>query len=613
MVHVPAAEPVAWVFDPLPASGARRGGDPASHVFRQSVSSFVREVVQNANDQRIDAPEVHFRFIELSGDALSRFRSAAEWGSLAPHLRAAGKTRGGRSLSVALAEHERRGKLQLLVIEDRSTVGLTGDETTGESHFRALCKDTLFSHKQSESAGGSYGLGKSILWAFSGLSTVLFNSTLSAEGPGQVSPRLFGRAELPSHTCGGAEFAGSGWFGRVVQSPAGARAESVWRERAAQLADAMRIGRSEYAGTTIAILGFRDPTADVERSIEELAQEFREAVEREFWPALILPGNPLVVWVAGGKASPILPRDFTLARPFADAYRRRDSDRLVLEHPGDVVVREVPIEIPARRDGARTVKGAVRLCVRLHEEGEPHPLSGRVAWFRGPGMVVRYTDRRSLALGARPFHAVVACGDARCPEASTEEDHAIELFLRAAEPPGHDLWESTPSLKAEYKPGYAKALDALRSKVDDELKAIVVAQPRHGKQGPDRLRKRFLLGQRGGGGSAPSAFKFRSISARFDDSRWHFEGEIRPSQPAATWTCTLRITEIGEDGGEVRTIPIERLDITAGTPRLEGGVASITVDAPALVVRGSSVELARPPGALRAISLEIHGEIGSAP
>src|SRR5205085_2402474 len=145
---------------------------------------------------------VHFRFVELSGEKLDTFLQAVAWRSLEPHLRAAASTRGGRNLKPFLEDFDRRRKLVVLVVEDRHTVGLTGDELDGDSHFRALCKDTLFSHKKSEGAGGSYGLGKSVLWTFSGLSLVLFNSNLSSEAKGQTSPRLFGRVELPTHEVG---------------------------------------------------------------------------------------------------------------------------------------------------------------------------------------------------------------------------------------------------------------------------------------------------------------------------------------------------------------------------------------------------------------------------
>jgi len=142
---------IDWVFDRLPASGARRGGDPASHAFRQNLTSFVREVVQNANDQRIGAPEVHFRFLELTGDKLESFLAAVRWTGLEPHLKAAADTKGGRQVAQFLADFDHRRRLLVLLIEDRQTYGLTGDELEGDSHFRALCGRPSASIRRSSS------------------------------------------------------------------------------------------------------------------------------------------------------------------------------------------------------------------------------------------------------------------------------------------------------------------------------------------------------------------------------------------------------------------------------------------------------------------------------
>lgn len=616
-------EPIEWIFDPLPASGARRGGDPASHVFRQDLTSFVREVVQNANDQRRGAPEVHFRFVELAGADLDAFRSAVSWSTLEPHLRAAADTRGGRHLKPFLAELDRRQRLLVLVVEDRHTHGLTGDEMDGDSHFRALCKDTLFSHKRTEAAGGSYGLGKSVLWAFSGLSTVLFHSNLSEEAPGQRSPRLFGRVELPTHDLpAGAgsrtpnAFSGSGWFGRSVAVNGGRRAESVWAERAEALASALKLGRRDEPGTSIAIVGFRDPTAESDQSAEDLAREIGRAVERHFWPAIVMPGEPLTVWMAAARPRPLLDRDLVEFRPFVDCYRGRRSSSPSLEQPGDVVVREIEIEVPARTDGTPAVVGRVRLCVRLFADDEraSHPMAGYVAWFRGPGMIISYGDKRRLALGARPFHAVVACGEARDPEAPTEADRAVERFLRAAEPPGHDSWDTTAALKADYKRGYAKALELLRRGVDDALKEIVVAQPKRGRQGPDRLRKMFPLGAQGGRGSGRSAFHVRNLSAWVEGGRWRFRGEIRPAIEVAQWECELRLAESGEDGAELAVVPIAQLDAPAAAAvQLEDGLASVRVRGAVLVFAGESAAVPTVAGLRRAVTLEARSRAGGAP
>ena len=527
-------EPIEWVFDKLPPSMARRGGDPASHAFRQNVATFVREVIQNANDQATGNPEVHFRFVELTGSALDDFKTSIAWESLEPHLRAAAESKGGKNLEQFLDELERNKRLVLLHLEDRYTVGLTGDELSGDSHFRALCKDTLYSHKQSHGAGGSYGLGKSVLWAFSGLSTVLFNSNLSEHPPNVESPRLFGRVELPSHavkeSAQAGDYSGTGWFGRRVDAGEGTRAESVWGETAARLTRQQFLGRSEVTGTSLLIVGFRDPTTDDDANPDELAREIRAATVREFWPAIAMPGRPLVVWTATAHGgNPIGDKDLGEVQPFVDCYRGRENDRDTLDEPGDVVVREIPIEVPARRDGVRATRGHVRLCVRLASESSPGPWAGYVAWFRRAGMVIRYWDRRSLAAGARPFHAVLACGEARDPERPTPQDEDVERFLRAAEPPGHDDWMTTASLKAEYKQGYAKALEQLKRRVSEELKALVVPRPRQGAVGPDRLRKRFPIGRQGSPGSAPSLFHFSKLTARFDGARWQFAGVVQPS------------------------------------------------------------------------------------
>jgi len=569
-----------WVFDALPPSMARRGGDPASHVFRHTVGTLVREVIQNANDQALDSPEVHFRFIELEGASLTEFKRAVSWSTLEPHLAAAARTKGGRNLAQSLGDLERTGRLLSLIVEDRHTAGLTGDELHGDSHFRALCKDTLYSHKRSEGAGGSYGLGKSVLWTFSGVSTVLFNSVLSEHARGQQSPRLIGRAELPSHEVGRGKstrwHSGPGWFGHAVHADAGERAESVWADAGTELARHLGIARTEASGTSILILGFRDPAGDGDSSATALAKEIRDAAVREFWPAIAMPGRPLAIWVATRDSGrPVGDRDLDSVRPFVECYAERDSERESLERPGDVVARPIELTIPARRGGAPPVTASVRLCVRLASENVADPLVGHVALFRGPGMVVRYWDRRNLALGARPFHAVLACGAARAPEAPTEDDLAVDRFLRAAEPPGHDDWEATASLKAEYQRGYAKALDQLKARVNDTLREVTSKKPHHGAEGPDRLRKRFPIGLRGSAGSGPSTFHFAGLHARYEQGCWRFSGTVRPAVESASWSCAIRLVEVGEDGALVRELPIAQVEAHDAKATVAAGVAQL--------------------------------------
>ncbi len=59
-----------WVFDPVPPSGAIRGGIPVAYVFPQELEVFVREILQNAHDQKrndVDTARVSFDLITLTG------------------------------------------------------------------------------------------------------------------------------------------------------------------------------------------------------------------------------------------------------------------------------------------------------------------------------------------------------------------------------------------------------------------------------------------------------------------------------------------------------------------------------------------------------------------
>ena len=71
--------PGSWFFFSGGPGAPRYGDDPTKHAIDHDSESFVREVVQNANDQRLDNEdpvEVRFRFITLTGDERSEFLEA---------------------------------------------------------------------------------------------------------------------------------------------------------------------------------------------------------------------------------------------------------------------------------------------------------------------------------------------------------------------------------------------------------------------------------------------------------------------------------------------------------------------------------------------------------
>ncbi|MEM6954543.1 MAG: hypothetical protein AAF411_13180 [Myxococcota bacterium] len=597
----------SWVFDALPPSGARRGGNPAEHAFRQDLATFVREVVQNANDQAQLRPRVHFRFESLENDAKASFLAAMDWPALRTHLHAAGELAHGHRLREGLARADGPEPLRLLFIDDFGTDGLTGGEDEEHSHFRALCKDTLVSHK-GETAGGSYGLGKSVLWAFSELSTVLFCSTL-IETYGERNPRLIGRTELASHRTAGRWYQGAGWFGARRTIGAGKRAESLWGQQAEASASALGFrSRADHdPGTSICVVAFNDPTTEGQPSLEDAARLTREAATRYFWPSLGLPRRALRVSTSlATRSTEHIRSDALEVQPFTAAWAAclAKDTKETLEQPGDVAHVSIPLRLPAC-DAHEAIEGRVALIVRLAER--PGPWTGHLAMFRGPGMVVNYRDRSRIALGMRPFHALLACGLARDPVDVNPSDEAVETFLRAAEPPSHDRWSSTPRLKSAYRRGYAKALRELFERADAALAHLVVPARSTGEAGPKRLQRRFPIGKQGAVEPRANAFAVRTLKATREGIVWRFEAELERTIGRRPWRVALKLSEIDESARIRDALPIAELSCSEDIDWVSDGAAlhlSIPKTCRTVRLRGRSA----PASFLGALELEVVGE-----
>lgn len=606
-----------WVFDASPPSGQRRGGDPSEYAFNHTLDSFVREALQNANDQSLPhgsaRAEVRLDLDQLTGSDLENFLTALDWNVLLRHLRgAADVTTISKFRSFADATRK-RDRLVLLRIEDRHTSGLVGDEDTGESNFRALCRDSLLSHKQSDGAGGSYGLGKSVYWAFSEFSTVLFHSCLHDAGPRQH--RLLGRIELPSHLVGKAAFMGPGWFGRCERVPGGDRAASLWDEQALDMAQRLHMARPpRITGTTILVVGFRDPTVDdqEEGDIADLLTRIRQSAARFFWPAMNF-ARPLRILVGGEPVA-----ESREVSDFVATWNQRSRAGIRLEKPGDVAVRQIPLPLPRRRNDKHSPEsGHCDLLVRLADPSpqDPSNLDSTLAAFRGPGMVVKYHIVDPAGTLPR-FHAILACGEGRDPETKTPGDHAIETFLRTCEPPGHDEWRTTPRLKDDYLKGGGVAVNKLLDEACKAIRELLVAPTTDAQRGPELLQRRYPLGSVGDPTSAPSAspFNFSDLDAQFIDGCWRFSGIVEPVIRGHAWTATITLKMLGDDNGEA-----DRLKIADFALRdRKGGKFEHTADGSVRISAARSVnELAftgeseRLPGGdqLCELGLEISGEL----
>jgi hypothetical protein len=574
-----------WIFDPVPPSGAISGGAATGYVFEQSVDTFVREVLQNSHDQRLaSAPrvEVDFDLINLSGDRKARFLEAIGWPELRSHLTGVAATSSLASVRIRreLGEMAER-PLRLLRITDRGTRGLVGGEDQNGENFQALCRNVLDTAEANNERGGSHGLGKAVLWAFSGVSTVLFNSRL---GDGEETDRLrfFARTDLPYHTADDEKWAGSGWFG--LRDPDKLRAISAWDEQARTAAGPASLTRKDNEpGTSIMILDLDEPLAEVDRPLEDIAEDIAASASRWFWPAITR--GTLLVRVRVSHDDETTRNELVGLTPevsgFADALAEEDLTPHAQSF-GDVTERAVEFTIPATRAIAGfgptpEVEAETMLRVRSTTTTDELRLN-QVALTRGSGMVVQYWTPPRHRNSEQTFQAVLSAGLA---SGAAESDRSMERFLRSCEPPAHDEWKAgTPRQRALYEPGAGTRLQQFYADIQARIDEALFASPPAGELGPERLRQLFMVGSGSGGGGSQSAHNFSTSIQRgqLENSVWKVVADLHHVKGTGPWMAEVDLYLDAESGRGTR-IPIARADIQGrATIVIEDGRGTISVD-----------------------------------
>ena len=616
-----------WKFDHLSASRQKQGGDPSEQSFKGDFETFVREAVQNSNDAAVDRPaEVVFDLQELEGDELENFKDALKWDKLGDHLKAVAETGHMKKVNRFLDRIEEEEKIRILNIEDRNCAGLTGDENDDNSNFTGLLKHKLFSNKGSddESSGGTYGLGKSVYWRFSEISTVLFNSNLVETPQDQKNPRFMGRINLPSHTVetedGRFEYRGPGWLGKLgevkINGEDRKRAESLWGDAASEVASNLSTTHNESTGTSITIVGFSEPTSE-DRDAAEIVRDIEDSAVKHFWPAIHERRDYLDIKVRdeGNSEKEARITEDDEIYPFVqtwDAFLKDDFSG-EFEDYGDIVKREIEIDIPNKADGTETGKGKATLLIRKADPDSEDSHIGDVAMFRKPGMVVKYWSP-SMSVAAEAFHAVLVAGEARNPENPSQAEKDMEHFLKHAEPPAHDKWTSTQKLKENYKQGYKKAVkDELRTKIKDALEEVVIPEVEDGERGPEKLATKFSMSKKAGSSDrTKNVLHFENLGGSFYNQTWELYGSIENENfNSGEWSVSIEAQVIGEDGKSYQKINIDSITVDNGTSKVEEGIAKIEVDQDTRVINfnGESVEIDEDM-AEDEIEMKINGEVG---
>jgi ribosomal protein S8E len=387
---------------------------------------FVREILQNSLDAALPDKgvkvQIKIRKINQPGPR-QNFLDAIGWSALKDRVAAANKIRQIREEPPEFGDPVALEKTSLNVLEisETGTIGLVGREAVkneleekrlpGEQPkaYIALARDDARREKQGLGSGGTYGLGKAVLWAASNVQTVLFFSRLSEPWEG-TTHRAAAQARLGPHFFNGKMYRGLGYGGDRKDG----WCRPVRNEKAQSFATKVGIDRRDQpsdAGITILIPFWRQPDcADGDDEVHAHALFARYAA-RYFWPAIIDGRLEVTTESENGKMDTAA-NHLSFYQPFIELYQRVRKDESG-DHdakPEKISV-TVPKGPPPRKDPeAKTFVVAAMYNVVKDEEVR-EDFKCKVACIRGQGMVVGYAKMTGNTL-VRPFVGLALGGRA---------------------------------------------------------------------------------------------------------------------------------------------------------------------------------------------------------
>ncbi|KAA9404135.1 hypothetical protein Har1131_17350 [Haloarcula sp. CBA1131] len=595
---------------------------PTEKALDSELETFVREVLQNANDQGLpndDPVKVTFEFNRLTGDDLDKYLEALQWtgqadppANLEWHVERAIENEQARDPGLRRFVDSFEGdELLVLTVHDENTTGLVGEEDDSSQPYGALVKDFGGSEKLDSSSGGSHGVGKTVLWAFSSISTVIFNS-----GPREMisvdeePPRLIGRSILPAHDHEDANrtYTNHGWFGYADDSEIDrlGRPPSFWDggNAVSELADTLQVDRpSNETGTSIGVVGFRIPGEDMHPEPEDLSEQFRHAAVKHFWPAISRGDLDVRVRTPDGDEEVANWDDAPGVRPFVECYSQLfEVETDELEGPGSVAKATVDITVPEENEGVLDApdpeyETTVDLLIRQlnptdteeFDESDDRDLSrNRVARLRGAQMIVDYVDKSSVADRGDDFVAVLVCGEAQSPngDTPTPEQRAVEKFLKRSEPTQHDDWQGSKNdyLKKHYRGTIVKEIAALEGeRLERALAEVVQEDVESGDGVPDMDDVAPIMGGRTNDdeskGGGPVMDWEEEPGTWFDDGNWMFYGKGGPiDEDHGPWSVTITIDRLDVDESSSDSIPVQSVKpLSPGVGIVQNG-DSVTLD-----------------------------------
>lgn len=571
-----------WRFAVRPKGDAIRGG-VNSYAFKIDLDTLVRESVQNINDQRVgQTVKAEFVLQTCTGPELNKLLSLIAWNDgLSEHLEAISRAqnhispRARRALKSAAS-----GSVRVLTIRDYGAKGLGGPEDGDEGNFVQLCRHELVTDESAKKVrGGSFGLGKSVLWALSDASTVLFSSMPAPEKKSKVKPeeaRFFGRSYLVSHKLRAAPTApwhqGDGHLGELQTEQAGVEwIASVRGQTAIDCVKNTSLERDwSMTGTSIMIPFFDDPALEVEQSDKEVTDRIARAIQLWFWPSLAEGFLEARVGMRSRSSEKLeaveLPH---WAGLYARALKDGKGVEKILDDGGSAQCR-LPIDVKKRIEDpkhARITADTLLAVTRLTEEESddskiPKEIRNSVALIRGAQMVVEYF-RRTLPGLLPDFVGVLQAGEAL---GKTDSDVKIESFLRDSEPPAHNRWDpGAEKVRNNYERGAKAELQLFLEKIGQRSRDLLGMKSIDAGQKPRELAEMLSGGRSGGPVVRQETFELAAKDIdRSDPTRVKARLTVRRNKGNVRWKTTIRVGVLDEQG------TLRPLEIDASTIQLVG-------------------------------------------
>ncbi|MGO7585957.1 hypothetical protein ACC689_29150 [Rhizobium ruizarguesonis] len=414
-----------------------RTGNMAGEGFRRLMGrpalgllqTVIREALQNAIDAAPEgnSVEILLRYRTIEGENLQRLRDLF-FGALPPEEADAPTD---DEDTTSLREILKAERVSLLEIADFNTRGLAGptraDVTAGEERLDFVnFLRNIGAARDTHHGGGTYGYGKTSLYALSRASTIIADTQTTCEG--MPVRRLMGchlGDAFEAVTEGERRrFTGRHWWGR---DDAEGGVDPLEGTEAAQLSEILGLPPRDESrtGTTIAIVA-----PHVDRG-DDLRAELMETVLWNFWPRMC-GFTP-----EGRKISVLMEFEGEqIAVPAPELYPPLDLYAAALRNVRDNADGKVTTIRSARPSAdlgrLSIVRGmrAARNLMSLREGSPMREQAHSIALMRPVELVVRYLPGEPFADQRFEWAGVFICS----------EDDEIEKAFAVTEPPAHDDW-----------------------------------------------------------------------------------------------------------------------------------------------------------------------------